>query len=445
VDNLELTQNDTSMVYLAIDADDAGRLVGQAVLGNDEAKLHEVSSNIDHGQDVIKAWVEQVGGKIVSFGGDECTAKIPSSSIEHVEQLRSDYQFATGMTITVGVGSKLSEAGKSLMAGKFRGKDQTVQYDESVEKDLQAGQQHVSDGSASEEEKKISEAYLNAPTSDHNHTENCEYCKEDPSKLAKEDDHGHTDDCQYCKALTEEPDHEHSDDCQYCKEADEKLSSHDHTDDCEYCKQSSESEQKKSFLLHSSEDEHEHTDDCKYCAENQSSANVSTGDVTAEMIANHIMTDDPNTQDEKIVMDNIDPSEMPLGDEMEDNVSRPEDYDENNSPTDMGLSEENESVDISNVSGGDLDAHKDGMQKEQIVNLIAESLDGFKANKQILEKAKDQAPELYAATISMLKAMIEMAKMLDLKPAQPSVEQQPSGQNPQQAAPQEGAAQAPQH
>ena len=57
--------------------------------------------------------------------------------------------------------------------------------------------------------------------------------------------------------------------------------------------------------------------------------------------------------------------------------------------------------------------------------MVGEALEGFKASKNILERAKTEAPQLYTSSIAMLKAMIEMCKMLGLDQEQAFA--QPSG------------------
>jgi hypothetical protein len=49
---------------------------------------------------------------------------------------------------------------------------------------------------------------------------------------------------------------------------------------------------------------------------------------------------------------------------------------------------------------------------------IAEALVSFKENKHLLEQARDQNPELYNATLTMLRSMIAMAKKLGFGPEQ---------------------------
>jgi hypothetical protein len=424
-----------NMLYMAYDGDDAGKLVGRAVLSDNVQELHNVSERISNGHEVVKSWVEQRGGQIISGGGDEGTFSIPAEALEEIEQLRADYQFATDLTMTVGIGKTLSEAGKSLMVGKFRGKNQAVQYEQGIEQELSQAQEHVASGSGTEEEKKISEAYLG---------DDCKYCKE------TED---HSDDCKYC--AEHDAAQASNSDCQYCAEADAKAgqaTDHDHTgDDCQYCQEAEARE---------ASPDHEHTgDDCQYCQQAEqgalaqgvpneesqegtetsqtippqesseaSPAPTQEGQEDLETIASQIESDSPETQSEKGIVDQIDPSDINTDDNMESNASRPM---ETGTPEEMGL--EQDQPNFGEVLQQGLDSQADGIQKERVIALVSQALQGFKASKDVLEQSKEQAPELYSAAISMLKAMIEMAKMLGLggdaqAPAEQAIEQPAPGE-----------------
>ncbi len=145
---------------LAYDGDNAGRLVGRAILSNDPAALSEVSERINLGHEIVKKWAQEHNGGIISGGGDEGTFHLPHEALDHIEQLRTDYHFATRLTMSVGIGKTLSEAGKSLIVAKFRGKNQVVIYDPRIEQEIQQVQLKLEDGTASEQEKKQGDAYL---------------------------------------------------------------------------------------------------------------------------------------------------------------------------------------------------------------------------------------------------------------------------------------------
>ncbi|NJO48124.1 MAG: hypothetical protein HC840_00245 [Leptolyngbyaceae cyanobacterium RM2_2_4] len=120
------------------------------------------------------------------------------------------------------------------------------------------------------------------------------------------------------------------------------------------------------------------------------------------------------------------------GTDVVDGVSRPESFSQN-TPTDMALDEDNAAVapDLTSVLSEGLDSHAENIQRERVVDMVAQALSGFKACKQIIERSQQQAPQLYQSSIMMLKAMIEMAKMLGLKENDASEQANPLEGNPQ--------------
>lgn len=386
-----------NMLFLAIDADNAGRLVGRAVLADDTEGLTEVSSRIDHGQEIILSWAQKMGGQRISSGGDEANVSVPPSALEQIEMLRKDYEHATGMTLTVGVGQSLSQAGKALMAGKVRGKNQVVQYDDSVEQDLVNTGKNAAAGTGTEEEQKINEAYLQkddeaVPVDDHDHA-NCEYCKEYDAKNG--DNPEALCDCPYCAQYDAEHSH---DNCPYCQEYDAKQAGG--SCDCPYCQE--------------------------YDAK-QAAAPAAGGDQAPLGVAPDGQPAGPGSVDEL-------PPETGLGaNGMIANTSHPQGYDDN-VPGDMGLAEGDPSgqPDLSQVLQGGLDNQADSIQLEKVSQMVAQALDKIKGQKQIIEKAKEQAPDLYMGVILMMKSMIEMAKMLGFGQ---EVEQEVEDAAPQSAQP----------
>jgi len=149
----------------------------------------------------------------------------------------------------------------------------------------------------------------------------------------------------------------------------------------------------------------------------------------AAQIENETAGGEPSDREEAKQIDDTDI----IGDKVEGNTSRPGGY-ESNTPGDMGADKENEvkedsEPNLSAVLQEGLDDQADNSQREMVVQMVSTALQGFKASKQVLEAAKEQAPDFYNASIAMLKAMIEMAKMLGLgqgnKGPDEAAEQQP--------------------
>lgn len=140
-------------VFVAYDGDGIGVQVERAALRDDVEGLAQISEGIRRANVIMTSFAVEHGGRIISSGGDEGNILVPVSVLGELPKLREMYRMAAGATVTVGVGHKLSEAGKAMLAGKIRGKDRVVLYEPSIEKELA----EITKPSESE---KIAEAYL---------------------------------------------------------------------------------------------------------------------------------------------------------------------------------------------------------------------------------------------------------------------------------------------
>jgi len=128
----------------------------------------------------------------------------------------------------------------------------------------------------------------------------------------------------------------------------------------------------------------------------------------------------PTTQE----VDAIDDTALPTSKEAEGNISRPSGFAQN-TPQDMGeegtnppvSSSDEEDPDFYDVLESGLEEHAGGIKREKTIQIVSQALTQFKACKETLENIKMQAPDLYSASIFMLKAMIEMASLLGLGPS----------------------------
>ncbi len=244
-----------SKLYLSYDGDGCGKKVGRAIIANDEKALHDISAKIDLGHQIVNHWVAEHGGKVISGGGDEGSFKVPKDAAKDVERLRKDHEYATGITISVGVGESLSECGRALLAAKFRGKNQTAFYGEDVEKDINDARKRVKKGKATQEEYKLAEAYLEksegnnmadkkpeekkvAPAAPQSVESHCKYCEEsdgiDPDHCKYCHDAAVAEGEESCPFCQEEAVLDPADDCPFCKEAPADAEA------CPFCQQETE-------------------------------------------------------------------------------------------------------------------------------------------------------------------------------------------------------------
>jgi hypothetical protein len=244
----------------------------------------------------------------------------------------------------------------------------------------------------------------------------------------------------------------------------------------------------------------QHPDDCPDCQEmsNQAIENQPgqtaeedpnlQGHETAEQVLD-LLNQEPGSGAQTPAQEakKIDNTELPQGDQMKDNTSVKENFGDAqkndisdseqafgqeghdcNCPDCPGSQqavpiesldqdapqEEQDGPDMTDILQGGLDEHADEQQKRQVLDMVAQTLQGFKANKASLEATKEQNQPLYNSCIQMLKSMIELCKLLGLNPSMPAPEQNastpsetapsaPPQSAPPKAAPSEGAAQAP--
>lgn len=134
--NIESLSPGLGHIYVSLDGDNIGNSVARAEAEDDEKTLSEQSARINAGQDVLRNWAQMMGGKVIEAGGDEGLVKVPVAAKAHIEELREQYRNVVGQTATVGVGKKISESTKARMLGKLTGKNKTVVFDETTEKEL---------------------------------------------------------------------------------------------------------------------------------------------------------------------------------------------------------------------------------------------------------------------------------------------------------------------
>jgi hypothetical protein len=369
-------------IFVAFDGDNAGQHIGQAVLMDDVQKLHDISASIDAGSELVRSWVQSKGGQMISSGGDEGTFVIDPSFEPELEDLRAKYQEITGFSATVGVGFSLSQAGKSLIAGKLSGKDQILKYDESVEDILREAHEASMAGTADEEQQKMSDHYLDATMGeDQGH----EYYEEDPSAESSDEED-----------LMMLPEDQEVSDMDFDQDQEEIIGeSADipmHPDGVEEMP-AEESLAQDQEMMPEEESDFE-------------------SEEPIELDTSNSVTDTGEDEDSK------------KADEM---ISEAADEELSGEDTEQG----SDMIEDPEMLEADL---ADDEGREEILQRIAANLDAFKQNRELMEQIKQAKPDLYQSILGLLQNMIDLAKILD-----PSFvsEEQPQEMSPEEMSSEE--------
>ena len=470
------------MLYIAVDGDGIGKLVGRAVIANDVEELHKVSARIDAAQEYISHWCEINDGVKISGGGDEGTMAIPPEAREKIKELRSGIEKSFGYTISAGVGKNLSEAGTALLVAKLRGKNRIVYFNKHIKEDIKKAKRRVREKRATQEEYKLAEAYLgksenmlcnlhkNKLCDIHKNEKNLqnEDNRTDDSKMSQDLDAqenadgtaGMHDGCPACEVYDDrDQDMGHIDDCPYCQTENitEAQANPEHEDSCD-CPWCAEYDQNESGVESQDMAGEDHPENCPECQEMYGDAVESSpaqsgqqdpnlqGHETAEEVLD-LLDQEPGSGNEDPTQEarQIDNTEMPQGDQMRDNVAVKDNFgpaqaqDISDADKDFqeqtGSQQGDDQPDMMGVLQGGLQDGEDQAQREKVVQMVSQTLQQFKANKQSLEQTRDQNEGLYTSCIQMLKSMIELCKLLGLEPSASSAPMQDQESQTQQVAP----------
>lgn len=130
--------------FVVINADNVGEGIGDAIVNDNHENLSKITGNLKQAHGDIESWVNEKGGEIITNSGDEVMFKLPIESIQDgdLESLKEQYSTTSEHTVTIGVGSKMSEAAKALIYGKMNEKDQIVEYSEDIEQKIQGNKEN---------------------------------------------------------------------------------------------------------------------------------------------------------------------------------------------------------------------------------------------------------------------------------------------------------------
>lgn len=115
-------------VYLSVSGDTISKDLVRATRGDDPDRLRQIQQATETGNELWRSWALANSGEILSMGGTELRLRVPTQKLNDVAQLRRRYADSIGSTVSIGFGTKLSEADRALEAAKKTGGDQILMY-----------------------------------------------------------------------------------------------------------------------------------------------------------------------------------------------------------------------------------------------------------------------------------------------------------------------------
>jgi len=114
-------------VYAYFDGDDVGANIELRLLEDDVDGASRVSSRVSKAIQWLGACLErEYSGQIKFAAGDEVLALlVHAPSKEQIEQIRSEFETRSGLSVSCGIGDSAREAAGQLRLAKLRGKNRT--------------------------------------------------------------------------------------------------------------------------------------------------------------------------------------------------------------------------------------------------------------------------------------------------------------------------------
>lgn len=431
-------------IYIAVNGDDVGSRIGDAIANDDHEGLAQASSSIQNAHDSIDQWVDSIGGKKVTSAGDDAIYLVPEQAVNDLDSIREDYKQQSGHGLTIGVGPSMSQASKALIYGKLNGKDQTIHYEPMMEDYLSEDEDDAApeipeetevQGQADadmEQDAGAADLENAPPTEDVDDSGSAVPGAEAPQDPAAE---AAPEDQMDAAAPPAGDENDMADDDQAMSESPDDAAAAPAEEGAV------DGKTDKDFGT--SEDD---------LSEDQGAAPAADG--TDEDMPDTDSEDDAAAQDDgsmppvpdeddaaaPAAPGEEDASAMSADDDSEDGSEETLDQDDVAAPEDAGAEDQGEDPLASMIhgdmqSGGDdseqdPDAEQgdDASLDDELRQDIAEALVAFKENKHMLEDARESAPELYNATLTMLRSMIAMAKKLGFAPEQDMADSEAAGQ-----------------
>ncbi len=124
------------LLFLAADGDGLTKKLNQAKISNNIEEIRRISNNISKGNALFSSFALRALGSTIEEQGDEILIDFDAVQLSELESIRKQYVTIAETTVSVGIGKKVSEAVRALLAAKLKGGNCSVFYDKDVEKEI---------------------------------------------------------------------------------------------------------------------------------------------------------------------------------------------------------------------------------------------------------------------------------------------------------------------
>lgn len=123
-------------LFVSYKADHIEDKVQRASVADHPEDVARITQEVERGARTWASWAESHGGRTISSQGHEGKVEIEADYLSELAGIKEQYEGAVESSSSVGVGTKLSEADRSLKAAAKKGGDRIMLYTEEVDEIL---------------------------------------------------------------------------------------------------------------------------------------------------------------------------------------------------------------------------------------------------------------------------------------------------------------------
>ena len=125
-----------SDLFICFSGDSLDNKANIATISDDVEEARRINQAINLGNEIWRSYYTRVGGSVVEMAGDTGSVQVPVDAIPELKPIVDQYSEAIETRVSVGVGTKLSEANKALKVAKLRGGDRIIFFNDEMQKEL---------------------------------------------------------------------------------------------------------------------------------------------------------------------------------------------------------------------------------------------------------------------------------------------------------------------
>lgn len=160
------------LLFLVADGDGLTKKLNQAKAFNNIEEIRRISNNTSKGNALFSSFALRALGSTIEEQGDEILIEFDASQLSELESIRSQYVTATECTVSVGIGKKVNEAVRALLAAKLKGGNCSVFYDKDVEREIKEAEASTEEARVKTVSQYLAKAQQNFSGGEGQHTSN---------------------------------------------------------------------------------------------------------------------------------------------------------------------------------------------------------------------------------------------------------------------------------